>query len=56
MGERYGERALIYMYAESVTVMNEMIVHHPFCPPWEKDEVLAQVKGKASQGERFSCL
>ncbi|XP_008823428.1 glutathione S-transferase alpha-3 isoform X2 [Nannospalax galili] len=46
-GKDMKERALIDMYTEGISDLNEMIIHYPFLPLGEKDASLAQIKKKA---------
>ncbi|XP_028640285.1 glutathione S-transferase alpha-3 [Grammomys surdaster] len=46
-GKDMKERALIDMYTEGVADLDEIVLHHPYIPPGEKEASLAKIKDKA---------
>lgn len=46
-GKDMKERALIDMYAEGVTDLDEIVLHYPYTPAGEKEACLAKIKDKA---------
>ncbi|XP_034377632.1 glutathione S-transferase alpha-3 [Arvicanthis niloticus] len=46
-GKDIKERAIIDMYTEGMADLDDIVIHHPYIPPGEKEASLAKIKDKA---------